>query len=106
MSLQTQETELNLNSGFVQKKPFRKEGARSTLYATFVKIKSPVFARLQHSTDGENWAEIDESAVEIAENAPVYTQAWTENVLPEGTMLRMVVEPSNAVLLNIKLLSA
>lgn len=105
MSLQTQEFHVSLGGGFIQEEPFRKEGTRSTLYAVFKNPQSRVSARLQHSADGNGWADIDESAVGI-KPGPVYIQAWTENVLPEGTMLRMVVEPADAFLLHIKYLSA
>lgn len=105
MSLQTQEINLKLTEGF-RSLPFRKEGIRSTLYAQFSEINSPISARLEHNAGGEDWADIDESVVEIAANDHVYTQAWTENVLPEGTMLRLVVEPTNAILSYIKYLSA
>ena len=108
MSLETQVINARIYGRFVSE-PLRKEGARSTLYANFHEIKPPFLARLQHSPSGlpkSGWADIDESAVEIGEGIADHTQAWSENVMPEGTMLRMVVECNSAYLENIKLLSA
>ncbi len=101
-NLHVKEINQSLASGYTSV-GLRKVGRNMTIVAMFSGITGGETVKLQQSVDGRVFQDIPNS--EVALEANQGEQMWNENILPEGTFVRILVSQSAGVLTTIKTLS-
>lgn len=102
MSKKTRELNASLAGGYTSE-GLQKDGKNCTFSAEFDGLAANTPAHLEQSVDGEIYQEIPESATTLEADQTV--QNWNDDMLPRGTMLRIVVGSGPGTITKIKLLS-
>lgn len=103
MSKKTRELNASLSGGYTSE-GLQKDGKNCTFVAEFDGLTANTPAHLEQSVDGETpYQEVPDSATTLEAGQTV--QNWNDDMLPRGTMLRIVVGSGAGTIVNIKLLS-
>lgn len=105
MSLKTRQLDTGLSNGLTTE-GLQKDGSHATFAAAFDNIQGEMTARLQHSIDGEKWANVPGSETILTTGDT--ERLWTENIMPRGTMVRLNItnnDHNQGTIVSIKLLS-